>query len=61
MAKIRGVKNPMPKAGGKPTNIFSTNGRQKNPSLGSAYKPGMTGAKYRHTRKDPVARDNGLK
>lgn len=32
MAGVRGAKNPMPSAGGKPTGIFSTNGKQKHDS-----------------------------
>jgi hypothetical protein len=61
MAGIRGARNPMPKAGGKPTNIFSTTGKQKNPPLGSGFKPGMTATAMDKPRKGPVKRNNGLK
>lgn len=61
MAGIRGVKNPMPKKGGATQNLFSTEGKQKNPPLGDSYMPQYTGSNYRKPRKDPVKRDNGLK
>lgn len=61
MAGIRGVKNPVPKSGSKPTGIFSTNGRQKKDPIGWGYKPSMTGAKYDKPRKGPQKRDNRLK
>lgn len=58
---IRGVKNPMPKKGGSPTNIFSTNGKQKNPPLGSGFKPNLTGSVLRGPKIGPVKRDNRIK
>lgn len=58
---IRGPKSAMPKKGGKPTNIFSTAGRQKNPPLGDNFRPGMTATAMDKPRKGPVKRDNGLK
>ena len=61
MAGIRGVKNPFPKKGGQPTNIFSTNGKQKNPPLGDGFKPNMTATAMDKPRKGTVKRDNRLK
>lgn len=61
MVGVRGVKNPVPKSGGKPTGIFSTNGRQKKDPIGGDYKPAMTAKKFDKPRKGPQKRDNGLK
>ena len=61
MAGIRGVRNPVPTKGEKPTGIFSTRGSQKKDDLGSAYKPELTGSNLRKPRVDPKPRDNGLK
>lgn len=61
MAGIRGVKNPVPMKGGKPTGIFSTRGSQKMDPLGSGFKPGMTATAMDKPRKGPVKRDNRLK
>ena len=63
MAGIRGVRNPNPSKGSKPTGIFSTKGSQKkDPLVGDQSKYAKyTGSNYRKERKDPVSRDNGLK
>ena len=63
MAGIRGVKNPMPKKGKAPTNIFSRTGSQKKDTLSAkqAECSKYTGANYREPRIDPVKRNNGLK
>ena len=61
MAGIRGVRNPMPKKGEKPMNIFSRTGSQKKDPLGSGFKPEMTATALDQPRKGPVKRDNGLK
>lgn len=63
MAGIRGVRNPMPMKGGKPTNIFSTNGKQKNPPLAASQKKNasMTASQFRGSKVDPVSRDNRIK
>lgn len=42
---IRGTRNPFPKAGGKPSGIFSTHGRQKQDG---ASGPHMGTYKYAH-------------
>ena len=63
MAGVRGVRNPMPSKGGKPTGIFSTNGSQKKDPLNapqSEYKK-YTASEYRMEKVDPKPRDNGLK
>lgn len=60
MARIRPPKNPMPSAGGKPTGIFSTRGRQKSDPCTSKYK-GMTGNNFDDARVKPVKRDNRIK
>jgi hypothetical protein len=61
MAGIRGVKNPMPSKGEKPTGIFSRSGSQKKDPIGGGFKPDMVAAAKACMRKDPVKRDNGLK
>ena len=61
MAGVRGVRNPYPTAGGKPTGIFSTRGSQKKDSVGDGFKPSMTAKAMDAPRKGPVKRDNGLK
>jgi len=58
---IRGVRNPLPTAGDKPTGIFSTRGSQKKDPLGSGFKPDMTAKAMDKPRKGPVKRNNGLK
>jgi hypothetical protein len=58
---IRGVKNPVPMRGDKPTGIFSTRGSQKNDPLGGGFKPEMTAKSLDQPRKGPVKRDNMLK
>lgn len=45
MAGIRGVRNPMPKKGKKPTGMFSSRGRQKQDG---ASGPNMDSLKYAH-------------
>lgn len=60
MAGVRGIKNPMPKAGGKPTGMFSSRGKQKQDPIGGGFKPSLTGSNYRMDRKDPVKRNNRL-
>lgn len=61
MAGVRGVKNPLPTRGDKPTGIFSTKGSQKNDPLGGGFKPGMTATAMDKPRKKPVKRDNRIK
>ncbi len=48
MAGIRGKKNPMPKAGGSPTGIFSSKGRQKMDGLSASQSKlkGMSNNNY---------------
>lgn len=63
MAGTRGVRNPVPQRGSKPTGIFSTRGSQKKDSLSgkqSEYAK-FTGSEYRKERVNPKKRDNGLK
>ena len=47
MAGIRGVRNPFPKKGGKPTGMFSEKGRQKQDGLTN--NPHMDTYKYAHS------------
>lgn len=60
MAGIRGVRNPVPQSGSKPTGIFSTSGSQKMDKR-TAKHAGMTATAFKTPRKDPVKRDNRLK
>jgi len=60
MAGIRGAIDPTPTKGDKPTGIFSTRGSQKKDPCTAGHE-GMTASKYRHSKVDPKARDNGLK
>lgn len=61
MAGIRGVKNPLPKAGGKPTGMFSGRGSQKQDPTGGGFNPSMTATAMDMPRKKPVKRDNQIK
>lgn len=62
MAGIRGVKNPMPMKGEKPSGIFSCNGSQKSDSVASQpHKDLMSYAKGAGKKVAPVKRDNMLK
>ena len=62
MAKVRGVENPMPSKGGKPTGIFSTRGRQKSDSVAAQPEKGLLRyAKDCCDKVAPVKRDNMLK
>jgi hypothetical protein len=62
MAGIRGIKNPMPSKGDKPTGIFSTRGRQKNDSVAAQPSKGLKDyAKECCGKVNPVKRDNMLK
>lgn len=64
MAGVRGVKNPMPTKGGKPTGIFSSKGSQKNDSTADfGHKKLLNDNKYNGTddRCNPVKRDNMIK
>lgn len=56
MPGIRGVKNPYPKKGEEPTNIFSRKGLQKrDPLVGDQKKyADMTGSKGDNPRKGPT-------
>ena len=49
MAGIRGVRNPMPKRGKKPTGMFSSKGQQKQDG---ASGPNMDTLKYAHRNKN---------
>jgi len=61
MAGVRGVKNPMPKKGDKPTGIFSTRGSQKMDPCTAPGKATMTYANNAGDKVAPVARNNMLK
>lgn len=63
MAGVRGVKNPMPSKGGKPTGIFSSRGKQKMDSVAAQPEKGLMGyAKdCGHGKVAPVKRDNMIK
>lgn len=56
---IRGPKNAMPKKGGSPTGIFSTNGKQKQDG---ATGPHMDTVKYAHRKSNDLNghRSDGL-
>jgi hypothetical protein len=62
MAGVRGAKNPMPMAGGKPTGIFSSKGSQKSDSTAAQPHKGlMASAKDCCGKVMPTKRDNMLK
>jgi len=61
MSGVRGIKNPVPKAGGTPTGMFSGSGKQKNPPVGKGFKPNMTATAMDKPRMGPVKRNNRLK
>jgi hypothetical protein len=62
MAGIRGVVNPMPKAGKAPSGIFSTRGSQKMDSTSSfKYKDVQKAAVCCGEKVTPKPRDNRIK
>jgi len=60
MSGVRGIKTPLPMAGGTPTGMFSSKGSQKKDACTSAHKS-LTGNKGDKARTKPVKRNNGLK
>lgn len=58
---IRGERNAMPSKGGPQQNIFSRNGSQANPPLGSGFKPNIVASSKKRDMIKPKKRDNMLK
>lgn len=63
MAGVRGVRNPMPMRGGKPTGIFSTKGKQKVDPLAKVQQNNakLTASQLRGPKINPKKRDNRIK
>jgi hypothetical protein len=62
MGKIRGVVDPFPQRGDKPTGMFSSKGRQKyDGNNASAADLATQRAAHAATRVDPVSRDNRIR